>query len=203
LQTAAKVSPKQPVNLLSRYLRQKQRNRFLRSGFLAVAWLGLALIISSTYQASQTWQVELARLSALSANENGLRAERDHLAERNHAVEHDQAFIDQVSNDHLLPVPGRLLGFVSGLLPENARLIEFNVRWVPEAGAWSFQFNGTLEADDETATTLIANLQDQLAKSPLRARFNENARVIAPIPITVSNTAEIQRFNLEGMLLEK
>jgi len=100
-------------------------------------------------------------------------------------------------------VPARLLAFVTGLLPESARLIEFNVRWDTDTLSWTFQFNGSIEADDETARAAITTLQSELAKSPLRIRFNENSRALVASPLTTLGAPEIQRFNLEGVLLEK
>jgi hypothetical protein len=88
-------------------------------------------------------------------------------------------------------------------MPESARLNDFNVRWDSEAGTWSFQFSGSIDADDETARAIIAGLQDQLVKSPLRVRFNENARTLLSATPSTPGAAEVQRFNLEGLLLEK
>ncbi|MBK9991200.1 MAG: hypothetical protein IPP19_10820 [Verrucomicrobia bacterium] len=203
LQTTAKLSPQQPINLLSRYLKAKQRNQFIRVGFLIVVWLGLALMFSNLYHTSSEWSAEHDRLSSLRTREPELQADRDRLDLRNRTIERNQNFVNRVNNDRLPPVPSRLLGFVSGLLPESARLIEFNVRWDSEALAWAFQFSGSIEADDETAHALIAGLQSELAKSPLRVRFNENARVLVAAPLTTPGAPEIQRFNLEGVLLEK
>ncbi|MFT3867364.1 MAG: hypothetical protein QM715_02590 [Nibricoccus sp.] len=203
LQTTVKLSPKQPVNLLSRYLKTKQRNQFIRGGFLIVVWLWLALMISNQFQSSVAWHAERDQLFALREREPALHAERERLALRNRETERNLNFADRVTADRLPPVPARLLGFVAGLLPESARLAEFNVRWDTEASSWIFQFSGSIEADDETARTLIASLQDQLARSPLRIRFNETARVLMPAPSASPGAPEIQRFNLEGTLFEK
>jgi len=203
LQTTAKLSTQQPINLLSRYLKAKQRNRFIRGGFLIVAWLGLALMTSILYHTSSDWRDELARLTNLRDREPALQADRDRLDLRNRTIERNQAFINRVNTDRLPPVPARLLGFVSGLLPESARLIEFNVRWDTDTLSWAFQFSGSIEGDDETARAAITTLQSELAKSPLRIRFNENSRALVASPLTTPGAAELQRFNLEGVLLEK
>jgi hypothetical protein len=203
LQSAAKLSPQQPINLLSRYLKTKRRTQFIRGGFLIIAWLGLALMISNHFHAASEWRTEQARLTSLRAREPALRADRERLDQRNRAIEHDLAFANRVSSDRLPPVPASLLGYVAKLLPESARLAEFNVRWDADAGSWSFQMSGSIEADDETARTLIAGLQDELAKSPLRVRFSENARVLMATPLVTPGAPEVQRFNLEGVLFEK
>jgi hypothetical protein len=203
LQSAAKLSPQQPINLLSRYLKAKRRTQFIRGGVLIIAWLGLALMISGYFHAANAWRNERAQLTSLHDRETALRADRDRLEQRNRATERDLAFANHVTTDRLPPVPASLLGFVAKLLPEGARLVEFNVRWDAEAGTWSFQFNGSIEADDETARTLIASLQDELAKSPLRVRFNENGRVLMVAPLVTPGAPEVQRFSLEGVLFEK
>lgn len=203
LQTTVKLSPKQPVNLLSRYLKTKQRNQFIRGGFLIVVWLWLALMISNQFQTSNDWRNERARLLGLREREPALQADHERLALRNRETERNLTFADHITIDRLPPVPARLLGFVAGVLPESARLIEFNVRWDTEANSWIFQFSGSVEADDETARALVAGLQDALARSPLRIRFNETARVLTPAPIASPGASEVQRFNLEGALFEK
>jgi hypothetical protein len=203
LQSTAKVSPQQPINLLSRYLKAKLRNQFIRGGFLIAVWLGLALMVLNQFQGTNAWNAEKARLVGLHSREASLRTDRERLERRNQTIAKDHAFIERVTNDRLPPVPARLLGFVAGLLPESARLMEFNVKWDTESGVWSFQFSGTIETDDETARALVAGMQADLAKSALRARFNENARALVASPINAPGAAEIQRFNLEGVLLEK
>ncbi len=203
IQTAAKLSAQQPINLLSRYLKTKQRNRFIRIGFLTAAWLGLALMISNLYFTHSDWNAERVRLTSLRDRAPALQADRERLDLRNRTIERNQTFIHRVTTDRLPPVPARLLSFVAALLPESARLMEFNVRWDADALSWTFQFNGSIEADDETARAIITSLQDELAKSPLRIRFNNTARVLATTPLVTPGAPEIQRFNLEGVLLEK
>ncbi len=203
LQTTAKLSAQQPINLLSRYLKAKQRNRFIRNGFLIAAWFGLALMIANLFYATNDWKEERSRLLRLREKAPELKADQERLALRNRTIERNQSFINRVTTDRLPPVPARLLGFVAALLPESARLMEFNVRWDAEALSWTFQFSGSIEADDETARSLVTSLQDDLAKSPLRIRFNENARVLVATPLVIPGAPEIQRFNLEGVLLEK
>jgi hypothetical protein len=203
LQTTVRLSSKQPINLLSRYLKAKQRNQFIRGGFLIVVWLGLALMISNLFHTSSNWRDEQVRLTSLRDREPVLQADRDRLDLRNRTIERNQNFINRVNTDRLPPVPARLLGFVSGLLPESARLTEYNVRWDTDALSWAFQFSGTIEADDETARAIITSLQGELSKSPLRIRFNETTRALVASPLTTPGAPEIQRFNLEGVLLEK
>jgi hypothetical protein len=203
LQTTAKLSPQQPINLLLQHLKTKRRNQFIRGGLLVALWLGLALAVSSHLSTAADWRAEQTRLFSLRDRASALRAERDHLVQRNQEIERNETFVAQVKNDRLIPVSARFLNFVATILPESARLAELNLRWESESRTWTFQFNGMIEADDETARTLISGVQDQLAKSPLRARFNENARVVVSATALTPGAVEMQRFNLEGILFEK
>ena len=203
LQTCIKISELHPVNLLAGYLKTKGRHRLIRILLLSAAWLGFAFMILTEMNASRTWSEEHDRLLGLANRESTLTAERDRLLLRNSVVERDRAFIAQVENDRLPPVPGRLLGFLATVLPPSARLSDFNVKWEPDTDGWSFRLDGTIEADDETAREQLAALQSQLTKSPLRARFNDNARMLVSVPASPAITTEIQRFSMEGFVLEK
>jgi len=203
LQTTIKISPQHPVNLLSGYLKTKSRNRLVRGALLAAGWLGLALMIFTFMQDTDAWSSEKRRLAALKDRATSLRATKETLALRNVNVEREQAFINEVENGRLPAVPSRLLGFIAGVLPAGARLTDFNVTWDAETSVWSFRIDGMIEADEETARELITGMQTQLAKSPLRARFNESARLLVAMPVNPSNTGEVQRFNFEGVVLEK
>jgi hypothetical protein len=203
LQTTIKISPQHPVNLLAGYLKTKRRNRLIRGALLAVGWLGLTLMILNLMQDASAWQAESSRLADLTGRGAALRAQKHSLTLRNATVERDQAFINEVEGGRLPPVPGRLLGFIAGTLPTGTRLTDFSVKWEDETSNWSFRIDGTIEADEETARELITGFQTQLAKSPLRARFTENARLLAATPTNPSSPSEVQRFSLEGVVLEK
>ena len=203
LQTTIKISAKHPVNLLAGYLRAKSRNRVIRGTLLAAGWLGLALMIFTFMQDASTWREERTRLANLKGREASLIAKKDSLTLRNVTVEREQAFINEVTNGRLPPAPGRLLGFIASVLPTGARLTEFNVKWEPENNSWSFRIDGMIDADEDTARELITELQTQLTKSPLRARFIESARVLIAMPINPTSAVEVQRFALEGVVLEK
>jgi len=203
LQTAIKISPQHPVNLLVGYLKTKSRHRLIRGALLAAGWLGLAGMIFNGLNEASAWREENARLIALSRRATALNAEKARLTLRNSSVERDQAFINQVENDRLPPVPGRLLGYLASVLPVSARLTDFNVKWEPETGGWSFRIDGLIEADEETSRDLVSSLQAQLTKSPLRARFNENARLLVAAQLAPNGANDVQRFSLEGVALEK
>jgi hypothetical protein len=204
LQTTIKVSSQHPVNLLAGYLKKKRRHRLIRGVFLAATWLGLAAMLFTGLNDARAWKAEKARLDDLKKREVTLTAELNRLTLRNATVERDQAFINQITNDRLPPVPGRLLAFLASVLPASARLTEFTIKWEAETGnGWSFHVDGTIEADEDTARDLITALQTQLTKSPLRARFNENTRTLYTAPVNSGGTTEVQRFSLEGVVLEK
>ena len=203
LQTAIKISPQHPVNLLVGYLKIKSRNRLIRAALLAAGWLGLAWMIFNGLHEASAWSEEKSQLAELRGREASLTAERARLTLRNSTVDRNQAFIAQVEHDRLPPVPGRLLAFVASILPPSTRLTDFNVKWETENDGWSFRIDGVIEADEETGREVITALQTQLTKSPLRARFNENARILMSAQPSPTSATEVQRFSLEGVVLEK
>ncbi len=202
LQTTIKVSEQHPVNLLAGYLKTKGRHRLIRSLLLVIGWFGLALLIFTFIQENKTWQEEKVRLTRLGEQETSLITEHDQLTLRNSTIARDRSFISQIETDRLPPVPGRLLGFLASVLPTGTRLTDFNAKWEAETGGWSFRIDGSIEADEETARDLLTGLQTQLTKSPFRARFNDTGRMLVAAPINPTTTTEIQRFALEGVVLE-
>ena len=203
LQTVAKLSPQQPVNLVAGYLKRKRRQGIVRRVLIAACWLGLGFILLDTWSRAQTWKVEQHRLTALSASQTAMTAERDRLAGRNRTVEREQALVRQVDDERLPPVAGKFLAYLAGILPGEIRLTDLTVKWEGAAGGWSFHLEGTIEADEETARETIGSLQRQLTQSPLRARFNAAARAVVSMPVVTGSAApEMQRFSLEGVMLE-
>jgi hypothetical protein len=203
LQTAAKLPPRQPINLVAGYLKRKRRNSIVRRLLIAACWLGLGLFLTDTWTRAQDWKGEKRRLAALSANEQGMTAERDRLAARNRAVEREKNFIRQADDERLPPVAGKFLAYLVSVLPGEIRLTDLAVKWEGAAGGWSFRLDGAIEADEETAREAVGTLQRQLTQSPLRARFNATARAVVAMPITAGPAAtEVQRFSLEGVMLE-
>lgn len=203
LQTVTRVAPHQPVNLVASYLKRKQRQQFLRRALLAGAWLGLALLGLDGWTRAQDWRDEHARLSALRAHESVLVAERDRLAARNRKVEHEQEFVRQVTGGDLAPVPGKFLAYLASILPAEIRLTDFSVKAAEGGGGWTFQLDGTVAADEDSARELLGSLKKHLARSPLRARFNDASRAFGTTTTGGGATGgELQRFNLEGAILE-
>ena len=200
----AKLSPQQPVNLVSGYLKQKRRQRILRRGLIAACWLGLGGVLLNFWTGAQAWRAEQGRLDELSAREPAMTAERDRLMERNRLVEREQIFIRQAEEERLPPVAGKFLAYLAGLLPAEIRLTDLTVKWEgAPTGGWSFRIEGAVEADEETAREIISALQKQLGKSPLRARFNATAQAVVAMSVNAGpRAAEVQRFSLEGVMLE-
>ena len=203
LQSVAKLAPRHPVNLLAGYLQSKRRLGLVRRSLIAACWIGLTALALDSWSRAQAWSAERSRLDALAANGAVLAAERDQLVQRNRAVEHARAFIKQVDGDRLPPVPAKVLAYVSSVLAAEMRLTDFNIKWDGPAGGWSFRLDGAIDSDEETAHELVAALQRHLVKSPLRARFPDTSRAVVSYPITIGAAApEVQRFSLEGVMLE-
>ena len=204
LQTVAKLSPQQPINLVSGYLKRKRRLILARRVLIAACWLGLGCFLVNAWTSAQAWTSEQRRLVALHANEKFMTAERERLTERNRSVERERAFIRQAEEERLPPVAGKFLAYLAGVLPGEIRLTDLAVKWEEStAGGWSFRIDGAIETDEETAREIIGSLQRQLVKSPLRARFNATAQAVVAMPIAPGSVGpEEQRFSLEGVMLE-
>jgi hypothetical protein len=199
---ASRVVRNQPVNLIAGYLRRKRHAQFIRYGLIAIGWLTMANFVQHLWQANDAWRVEKQRLLAVQARESELADERDRLQARNQTLERERNLRQHIEDAALPPVPAKVLGYLAGVLPADARLTEFSVRWSAEDAAWLFLCEGVINGDDETARETIDGLKRQLERSPLRVRFNE-----AQGPATRMASAGYvgvgqQRFNLEGRLFE-
>lgn len=202
LQSASKLPPRQPVNLVAGHLRRKSQQRSIRRGLLIACWVTLLLLAVDAWSTSQAWSGEQRQYAKLQANESKMGGERDRLLERNHAVEVERAFIRQVDDERLPPVPGKFAAYLASVLPAEIRLSDLTVKWEDVVG-WSFHIEGTVEADADTAPEILSNLQRQLAQSPLKAKSNELARSIVPVARPLNSAdPELQRFSLEGVMLE-
>ena len=204
LQSAAKLSPRHPVNLVAGHLQRKSRQRSVRRGLLLICWLGLASLAFDSWTKAQLWNADQRRFAQISATAPNLNAERERLLARNQTVQRNRDFIRQVEEQRLPPVPGKFAAYLAGILPGEIRLTELIVKWEDSAtGGWSFRLEGSVEADEETAREIVAGLQRQLAKSPLRVRISETARTVVPVQRAAGSTApDLQRFSLEGVMLE-
>ncbi len=202
LQAVARLSPRHPVNLVAGYLGRKRRHQFVRRALIAGCWLGLGLMALDAWTRSGRWQEERQRFSTLTASEATLHETRARLEQRNKSADAHRNFIKQASEDRLPPVPPRLLAFVANALPGDASLTDFQVKWDAATKGWSFRLDGQIEGDEETAREALASFQKILARSPLRARFNDATRAIAPVPVAGNELPTAQRFNLEGTLFE-
>lgn len=200
LSLVAKLPQRHPVNLVADYLRIKRRNRFFRRLILATCWLSLVIGGIDTWTRETLWNSEQARLNDLSANEAVMEAEYERLTLRNEKAVQDRAFIRQVVEERLPPVPDRFLSYLASILPDDIRLNTFSVTWNEESLDWRFQIDGMLEADPETARVTINSIRRELTQSPLQVRFTESVR--AEVELSLSTEASVQRFTLEGGLFE-
>lgn len=201
LDLVARLNARHPINLVAGYLRQKRRNRLFRRVAVAACFLGLVLLGLDAWTREQAWSTELAGLRALGATEETLRAEYVRLSERNQEVQQAQAVVDALEADRLPPVPPKFLGLLATMLPSEARLSELTVRWDPNERRWMFRADGNIEADEETARSLVASLGRQLARSPLRIHVIETARGGTSAVLQGDGTV-LQGFTLEGGIFE-
>lgn len=196
----ARLPQHHPVNLVADYLRIKRRNRFFRRLILATCWLLLIVGGIDTWSRETVWNTEQARLEHLSANESVMEAEFERLILRNEKAEQDQAFIRQVVEERLPPVPDRFLSYLASILPDDILLTAFSVTWNEESLDWRFRIDGMLEADSETARVTINSIRRELSQSPLRVTFIESVRSEVELSLSTDTTA--QPFTLEGGLFE-
>ena len=202
LQAVAKLSPRHPVNLVAGQLGRKRRQQFLRRVLLGGCWLGFALMALNLWSRGQAWRQEQRHFDALKANAAALRADRDRLRRRNAEVARHRALIHAVSDERLPAVPAKFLAFLGAIFPATAQLTGFETKWEPATGVWTFRLEGLIEGDDETARETLAAFQAALAKSPLRARFNDAARRIVPVRSADAALPTTQRFGVEGGFFE-
>ena len=199
---ASRVARSQPVNLIAGYLRRKRRAQFIRYGLIAIGWLTMANFVQHLWQADTDWRSERQRLQAVQARAPELAAERDRLLARNGTIERERDLRQRIEEAALPPVPAKLLAYLAGVLPADARLNEFNVRWSAEDAAWLFQCDGFITGDDDSTTEAIAALKRNLERCPLRIRFNEAQGLAARPQLGGFGGIAQQRFNLEGRLFE-
>jgi len=203
LQTVAKLPPRHPVNLVAGHLKRKSRQRTIRRGLLAASWLLLLFLVVDAWSSARSWDVETRQYSDLQANEAKMSAERRRLTERNQAVRRERAFVRQVEDERLPPVAAKFTALVASVLPGAMRLSDLSVKWEEPAG-WTFRIEGIVEGDEDTAREIVAALQRQLAKSALHVRSDESSRAVMGIPRPANSTdPEVQRFSVEGGILEK
>ena len=110
--------------------------------------------------------------------------------------------MQRVEEGRLPPVPGKFAAYVASVLPEQMRLSELTVKWEETVG-WTFRLEGVVEADEDTSREIVAALQRDLAKSPLRVRSNEAARAVTTSSRNANTPVpNVQRFSVEGGMLE-
>lgn len=201
LDLVAKLPARQPINLVAGYLRQKRRNRLIRRAVIAACFLGAALLGLDAWSREQAWQAEHARLTELAASEEALRLEQERLTARNAEVEIARGTLAELEAANLPAVPPGFVGLVATHLPREARLTEVSVKWNDAEGRWTFRAEGTIEADEETARTILLGFRRQLARSPLRVRVIDSARPTTSTKLAGSDIV-LQAFTLEGGIFE-
>lgn len=200
---ASRVARTQPVNLIAGYIQRKRHIQFLRLGLMAIGWLVMANLAQHLWNAETLWHDEKQRLEALQAREPELVAERDRLLVRNQTVLRERALRQQIEQAVLPPVPAKLLAYVASVLPADAHLTEFAVKRNEADATWTFQCEGLIAGDEESAREAISAVQRQLAKGPLRIRFSETQGGSGRGSLGGGGAAaRQQRFNLEGTLGE-
>lgn len=201
LDLVARLPARQPINLVAGYLRQKRRNRLIRRAAIAASFLAAVLLGLDAWNREQAWRVERGHLSAVAASEETLIQERDRLTARNADAERARATLLELEGSRLPAVPPGFVGLLATLLPREARLTDVSVKWNDSDARWIFRADGNIEADEDTARTLLEGLRRQLARSPLRVRVTDGGR---PTASTKSAGAEmaLQSFTLEGGIFE-
>jgi hypothetical protein len=167
---------------------------------VAACWLGLALLGFDAWSESEAWRVEHARLTALRAEEEELRAERERLTQRNAGLERDRAFVRAVATERPPPVAAKFLAYAATVLPREASLTGFEVKWNETTAAWDFRLAGSFQADADAAATMAATVRRQFSTGPFRARIIDTVR--GPTALVVGGSATSQQFTLEGTLFE-
>jgi hypothetical protein len=105
-----------------------------------------------------------------------------------------------VETNRLPPVPSKFLKYFASVLPREGRLTEFVVKWDEQLNQWSFSVAGVLEADPQTAQSMLSALRRQLSESPLRVRFIDSSRRGSATSFNEEGRLLRQDFKLEGGL---
>ncbi len=200
LQTAIKLPARQPVNLLLGYFSRRRRRALLRLLAITACWSGAAALAVGDLAQRERFAAERTRHAELASRESQLLTERDRLIARNGSLALDQQWIEALAAGRLRGVPARFLALVADALPDGVRLTDAQVKWeTEESPRWTFRLEGLVEADAESASTLLTAIQGQLERSALRARFDAGKPVLQR-PARAGQ--DRQRFVLQGGLLE-
>lgn len=200
LKAVARLSPRHPVNLVAGYLRRKRQVAFLRRLALAACWLTAGFVGFGIWENEQAWRREKQDLEKLRNREPMLVQEHDRLTRRNDRAEQNREFIAQIETGRLPPVPSKFLAYFASVLPREGRLTSFVVKWDDQLDEWTFSIEGFLEADRETARSMVTVMRRQLAESPLRIRFLDSSRQATSTTFDNEGGSFQQNFKLEGGL---
>lgn len=202
LQAVARLTPRHPVNLVVGNLSRKRRRQFLRRVLLATCWLGLGGMILNLWTEEQTLNADRVRTAEMTAQVPAWTVERDRLRARNQDLARYRSVVRQVSEDRLPPVALRFLTYIASIRPADTQFTEYQARWDMATGRWSFQLEGQIEGDEETARESLARFQRQMEKGVLRARCKDGTRVLIAMPLATPDTPPSFRFILAGGLFE-
>ncbi len=201
LRQVAALSPRHPENLMGPLLQREARQGYLRAALAALGWIlavSFAGALGSQHQAAQAERGHFARLQRDAA---ALRATRDALRAQDRQETQDQVLLRAMAEARVPAVPRQTLAAVAGLLPPEIRLTDFRVERDAKTGTWSFRLSGTIEADEDSARTLVAGLQEKMARDPLRAHFAEAERALAVLPSAAGSASPgLVGFTLGGTL---
>ena len=179
----AALSSRHPQNLLAGLRRRRQREEWTRVGAAATCWILLASLAALAWNGRQEARAEERRFATLRREEGGLRTERAALIAQDRQSERNRALLQAAADGHRPPVALRTLAGVASLLPAEIRLTDFQVEWQAKAAVWSFRLGGTIAADEDTARSLVAALQDKIAREPWQANLSEAEHSLNAIPL--------------------
>ncbi len=200
LDATATLSVKHPVNLVADHLRHKRRHRLIRRLTLASAWSLLVCIGVSTFEYTRETTRQKNHVAQLVTLQSDLEMERSRLLAESEALAYKTSLATQIRASDLPSVTPRAFPYFVSQVPAELRLSTTSLRFDSENTRWLLNFEGTLEADLETAQDTLANFQRQLTRGPLAAHFHDHARALVSLPPATQDTPPLQRFVLEAAL---
>ncbi len=200
LDATATLPINHPINLVADHLRRKRRHRLLRRLSLAACWGLLLYSAATTGDYIHRVTREKNHVAQLLVDQPALEQERATLSSQTVVINHRHALVEQAAATSLPPVPTKVFPYFVSQLPPELHLTDTSIRLDSENAVWVLNFEGTLESDAESAQDTLANLQRQLARSPLATYFHDQARALVALPQASPDSPPLQRFVLEATL---
>jgi len=201
LERIAALSPRHPGNLIAPLLQREARQAYLRAALASLGWILTVLFAGILRSENQSAQAEHGHFALLQREAAALRAARDALLAQDRQESQDRTLLRAATGARIPAVPRLTLAGTAAVLPPEIRLTDFRVERDAKTAAWTFRLSGTIEADEDTARTLVAGLQDKMARDPLRAHFAEAERALAVLPPAAgSGSPGLIGFTLGGTL---